>query len=100
MDLDGIQHPTRSRKKKSSREKELAFGFRVVDRLRLTIDIYSVCLGPGCSLERITKKTSNGLKLKQRLIEDKRLNILYKETLTLILFDKINSIYPHIELQN
>ena len=82
MDLDGIQHPTRSRKElNSSREKELAFGFRVVDRLRLTIDNNNVFLGPGCSLEKITKKISNGLKLKQRFIEDKRLNILYEETL-------------------
>jgi ATP-dependent exoDNAse (exonuclease V) alpha subunit len=34
-------------------------------------------IGPGCSLERLTTKISSGSRLKVRLIEDKRLNVLY-----------------------
>jgi hypothetical protein len=34
-------------------------------------------IGPGCSLERLTTKISSGSTLKVRLIEDKRLNVLY-----------------------
>jgi hypothetical protein len=34
-------------------------------------------IGPGCSLERLTTKISNGYRLKRRLIEDIRLDVLY-----------------------
>lgn len=60
-------------------EKEHGLTFVALSR---STDINKVFLGPGCSLDRLTKKISNGLKLKQRLIEDKRLNILYEQTLT------------------
>jgi ATP-dependent exoDNAse (exonuclease V) alpha subunit len=34
-------------------------------------------IGPGCSLERLTTTFSNGYRLKRRLIEDIRLDVLY-----------------------
>ena len=33
---------------------------------------------PGCSLERLTTKISSGFRFKVRLVEDKRLDVLYE----------------------
>ena len=35
-------------------------------------------IGSGCSLERLTTKISKGYRLIKRLVEDKRLDILYE----------------------
>jgi hypothetical protein len=37
-----------------------------------------ISIGAGCSLERLTTKISSGSKLKVRLIENMRLNVLYE----------------------
>ena len=61
-------------------EKEKEHGLTFVALSRAT-DINNVFLGAGCSLERLTKTISKGVKLKQRLVEDRRLNELYELTL-------------------
>ena len=59
-------------------EKEHGLTFVALSR---STDINNVFLGAGCSLERITTKISSGFKLKQRLVEDSRLQMLYENTL-------------------
>lgn len=58
-------------------EKEHGLTFVALSR---STDIDNVFLGAGCSLERLTTKISNGLKLKQRLVEDTRLQLLFDQT--------------------
>ena len=59
-------------------EKEHGLTFVALSR---ATDINNVFLGAGCSFERITTKISSGFKLKQRLVEDIRLQSLYENTL-------------------
>ena len=61
-------------------DSETEHGLTFVGLSRAT-DFENVFLGPGYSLERLTTKISNGVKLKQRLIEDARLQMLYENTL-------------------
>ena len=58
-------------------EKEHGLTFVALSRSAV---INNVFLGPGCSLERLTTKISNGLKLKQILVEDIRLQMLDDQT--------------------
>ena len=61
-------------------ESEKEHGITFVGLLRSTnIENVSVC--GGCSLERVTTKISEGIKLKNRLIEDDRLDLLHVTTL-------------------
>ena len=59
-------------------EKEHGLTFVALSR---STDINNVLFRSGCSLERITTKISRGFKLKQRLLEDIRLQMLYESTL-------------------
>ena len=61
-------------------DSEQEHGLTFVGLSRAT-DIQNVFLGPGCSLQRLTTKISSGLKLKTRLIEDARLQILFENTM-------------------
>ena len=61
-------------------DSEQEHGLTFVGLSRAT-DIQNVFLGPGCSLQRLTTKISSGLKLKNRLIEDARLQILFENTM-------------------
>ena len=65
-------------------EKEHGLTFVALSR---ATDINNVFLGAGCSLERITTKISSGFKLKQRLVEDIRLQSLYENTLAFYEFN-------------
>ena len=58
-------------------DKEKEYGLTYVGTLRVTTHD-QIRIGPGCSLERMTTKISIGFKLKVRLVEDKRLNVLYE----------------------
>ena len=54
-------------------EKEHGLTFVALYR---STDVDNVFLGAGCSLERLTTKISSGYKLKQRIVEDNRLQLL------------------------
>ena len=58
-------------------EKEHGLTFVALSR---STDINNVFLGAGRSLERLTTKISSGYKLKQRIVEDNRLQLLYDQT--------------------
>jgi ATP-dependent DNA helicase PIF1 len=60
-------------------EKEHGLTFVALSR---ATDMCNVFLGAGCSLERLSTKISSGYKLKQRLKEDIRLQLLYENTMT------------------
>ena len=57
------------------REKEHRLNYVGMSRV-LTHE--QISIGAGCSLERLTTTISSGSKLKIRLIEDVRLNVLYE----------------------
>jgi hypothetical protein len=58
-------------------EKEHGLTYVAFSRI-LAID--QMFVGQGCSLDRLTTEISKGFKLKKRLEEDDRLQILYEET--------------------
>jgi hypothetical protein len=62
-------------------EKEHGLTFVGMSRVK-SIDM--LCIGQGCTLERLTTRISNGVQLKRRLKEDERLQLLHERTLYLI----------------
>jgi hypothetical protein len=58
-------------------DKEKQHGLTYVGMSRVEI-CEQLNIGPGCSLERLTTKISSGSRLIKRLVEDKRLDILYE----------------------
>ena len=58
-------------------EREKEHGLTYVGMSRV-LTHEQISIGAGCSLERLTTKISSGSKLKVRLIEDVRLNVLYE----------------------
>ena len=58
-------------------EKEKEHGLTYVGLSRV-LTPEQINIGPGCSLERLTTKISSGFRLKVRLVEDKRLDVLYE----------------------
>ena len=63
--------------------REKTHGVSYVSMSRAT-DLNNICIGAGCSVERLTTKISSMKKVQNRLLEDIRLESLYRRTTDLM----------------